>query len=156
MGRYETSNNSTTTVASKTSTPMNAAENNQMWYGMYDKQKKFTTNTDVMQSSMIWGSQYDAMLNWIQAGGKNIDTTDKGNHSGSPTITGGTPTDIINNIYDLEGNLYEWTLEANGSSARSARGGSYLAAYPIYNRTSSFSTYYTYNDLGSRLSIYIK
>ena len=156
VGRYETSIDPTTTVASKTAIPMNASENSQMWYGMYDKQKKFTTTTDVMQSSMIWGSQYDAMLNWMQAGGKDITITDKGNHSGSPTMTGGTATDIINNIYDLEGNLYEWTLEANGSSTRSARGSSYLVSYPIYNRTSSFYAYYTYNDLGTRLSLYIK
>ena len=126
VGRYETSIDSTKTVASKEATPMSAATNNQMWYGMYDKQKKFTTSTDLMQSSMIWGSQYDAMLNWMQEGAQSekVNATTNGNHSYPITTnTGETETDIINNIYDLEGNLSEWTLEAGPDYAdRAVRG----------------------------------
>ena len=55
VGRYETSIDSNTVVASKEGTPMSADIDNQRWYGMYDKQKKFAgNNSDVMQSSMIW------------------------------------------------------------------------------------------------------
>ena len=35
------------------------------WYGLYQKIKTFTTDSDKVVSSMIWGSQYDAMMNWM-------------------------------------------------------------------------------------------
>ena len=157
VGRYETSIDSTTTVGSKPGTPMSSVTDNLRWYGMYDKEKKFTTNTDVMQSSMIWGSQYDAMLNWMQKGGHNVGATDKGNHSGSPTTTGGIDTDIINNIYDLQRNLLEWTLEANFTGNRACRGGywgngSFAASYREGVNPLSSSD----DSPGSRLSLYIK
>ena len=156
VGRYETSIDSTTTVASKAGTPMSGATDSQMWYGMYDKQKKFTTNSDVMQSSMIWGSQYDAMLNWMQNGtqGAKVIAITNGNHSSNQTTTGGTTNDVINNIYDLEGNLAEWTLEANLTYGRAHRGGSITNSNQAYYREYC-SPDYT-DLLGSRLALYIK
>ena len=164
VGRYETSIDSTTVVASKEGTPMSLATDNQMWYGMYDKQKKFagknldgTDNNDKMQSSMIWGSQYNAMLNWMQKGeqGAKVISTTNGNHSGSPTITGGTPKDIINNIYDLGGNLNECTIAAHNTDYRISMGGDYY-----YGNTPSIhnncTPYGTSPAGGSRLSLYIK
>ncbi len=157
VGKYETSIDSITIVASKAGTPMSEATDSQMWYGMYDKQKNFTTNSDVMQSSMIWGSQYDSMLNWMQNGAQSAKVNERtnGNHNGSPTTTGGTTTDIINNICDLEGNLHECTLEANDNYCRSCRGGDYYVNYPASNRDSSYAESFS-NLGGSRLSLYIK
>jgi hypothetical protein len=106
---------------------------------------------------MIWGSQYDAMLNWMQEGdeGQKVSATTNGNH-GVKTTTGGTATDHINNVYDLEGNLFEWTLEVNGSDNRAIRGCTYYGQpVPASYRYGGFSNN-TYDNYGSRLSLYIK
>ena len=75
---------------------------------------------------MIWGSQYDAMLNFALIGNdkSKIDSADYGNYTGSILKTGLTRTsDKINNIYDLGGNLREWTSEAYDTRYRVTRGG---------------------------------
>ena len=108
---------------------------------------------------MIWGSQYDAMLNWVKTGNDEdkITNTSLGNHSGSVTTTGNSnyPNDSINNIRDLGGNLIEWTLEAYSPYTRVNRGGIYndtlSPSYRHYNSPSSTYSYY-----GSRVTLYIK
>ena len=182
VGRYETSIDGNT-VASKKSTeskeikPMTAATDSQMWYGMYDKQKKFagknldgTENSDVMQSSMIWGSQYDAMLNWMLTGSNDAKTrvgsSSYGYHYSSGVVGCGAyykqenessekVYDVINNIYDLEGNVYEWTLEATQAWRRVYRGGSYGPAYSPSHRVNR-DPFVNDAGAGSRLTLYIK
>ena len=126
IGRYETSI-SGGTVASKVATPMNATiDSGNTWYGMYKKQKEYASKNNItsVSSSMIWGSQYDAMLNWALTGSDKgkVTATTNGNHSRSPVKTGKTEKDKINNIYDLEGNFLEWTMEAYGFDFRVLRG----------------------------------
>lgn len=78
---------------------------------------------------MIWGSQYDSMLNWALTGSDKSKVTAKSNapHNLDSTYQPGTQdNDKINNIYDLEGNVCEWTLEAWFSSDRVFRGRLYL------------------------------
>ena len=41
----------------------------------------------------------------------------------SPAISGNNPLDKMKNVYDLEGNYFEWTAEANGIDMRVRRGG---------------------------------
>lgn len=115
IGRYETSISGTTVASIAGKTPMTKLN----WYKMYLYQSSnyeknpFYSNSSV-RSSMIWGSQWDAMLNWILTGSdkaKIIENTN-GNHSGSFVNTGVTTTDIMNNIYDLEGNILEWSQTA--------------------------------------------
>ena len=48
-----------------------------------------------------------------------------------PSNSGQDNTDIINNIYDLGSNLYEFTQEANNTKNRVLRGGSYDASKKI-------------------------
>ena len=126
VGRYETSINGATVSSIAGVEPMSAdTDSGNMWYGMYKKQKDYASsnaNLSSVKSSMIWGSQYDAMLNWALGGtdkGK-VTATTNGNHDGSVANTGATTTDKINNIYDLEGNVYEWTLEAWGDNISSS------------------------------------
>ena len=127
IGRYETSI-SGETVASKVAIPMNATtDSGNTWYGMYKKQKEYTSKNNItsVKSSMIWGSQYDAMLNWALTGrdkGK-VTAIGNGNHNGTGVVNTGTSTaDKINNIFDLSGNLCEWTLEGFDTFARYSRG----------------------------------
>ena len=137
IGRYETSLSTATdkdagtsgTARSKSGVLPTSAGNTvtSMWYGLYSISKTYTVAENSVQSTMIWGSQYDAMLNWAKNGidKDKITQTTNGNHSGSIVTTGNSTysNDSINNIRDLEGNLLEWTLEANGASFRVNRGG---------------------------------
>ena len=92
------------------------------WYGLYSKIKGFTTAEDSVVSSMIWGSQYDAMMNWMAKNGTSVGNKILGYNN--TTKTGGSKnTDVINNIYDLYGCHEEWTLEASHSIRRVIRGG---------------------------------
>ena len=59
---------------------------------------------------MIWGSQYDAMLNWISKNGYDVASIDNTKRN-KFTITGKQKDDVINNIFDLYGCHREWTLE---------------------------------------------
>ena len=168
VGRYETSLSNATsteakdgTVQSKQGVIPTSANNSETssWYGLYSKQKGYTGKNGSVESSMIWGSQYDAILNWAKAGvdKDKITNTSLGNHSGSVTTTGNSnyPNDSINNIRDLGGNLIEWTLEAYGTLGRAIRGGNYGYAYsPSYRRNNDPRN--TYSRNGSRVTLYIK
>ena len=109
---------------------------------------------------MIWGSQYDAMLNWAKTGNDidKITKTSLGNNSsGSVTTTGNSnySNDSINNIRDLGGNLREWTLEAYYTYGRVGRGGYfYYTSSPSYRYDYGPSN--TDSGNGSRVTLYIK
>ena len=177
VGRYEMSLNSETKNAeSKYGATSVTAESANQWYGLYNKAKTYAPekNSDNTEnasqkvvSSMIWGSQYDTMMNWMK--GNNINVT-----SSSPTdlsigttsknttrVTGGANNgqtvskDKLSNIYDLLGNSREWTQEASNTNYRVYRGG-------LYNRSSAPSSRGSYlppntgSFNGSRLTLYIK
>ena len=83
------------------------------------------------QSTLCYGVQWDAVMNFIDSNyytGTCADdsfvknSTNKGNHTGSLEETGYYE---VNHIYDLAGNVYEWTMEAYDSSYRVFRGGVY-------------------------------
>ena len=109
-----TENNVTTADASNGET--------KTWYGLYKKIKTFTTDSDKVVSSMIWGSQYDAMMNWMAKNNKTVGKSDSTKRN-SGTVTGSEPNDVINNVYDLYGCHREWTLEAYEIYDRARRGG---------------------------------
>ena len=109
---------------------------NQTWYGLYARQKLYKKNN--IEGSMIWGCQYDAMLRWLQKSeidvtanigdNKNKGKDQLGNEVGT---TGIVETDKVNNIYDLYGNGFEWTLEACVAVFRVYRGGRYNNSYSL-------------------------
>ena len=134
---------------------------------MYQKQKDFTTSSDKMQANMIWGSQYDAMLNWALEGADKTHITATNNalhnYSDSSSLLTRTTTendtatglDRINNIYDLEGNLLEWTQEAGYTDGRAYGGGLFSGTGSPSSRNNN-NPYSTRTSQGSRLSLYIK
>ena len=83
---------------------------------------------------MIWGCQWDATLRWFQTSKDEevkkfpTNSTGKGNYvrtqgSTNKAIPTGSNTNYkVNNIYDLAGNVYEWTLEAYSNKVRVYRG----------------------------------
>ena len=67
------------------------------------------------------------------------------------------PNDVINNVYDLYGNSYEWTLEAFSNDSRVLRGGHYLDdSTPVNRYYDILGPYATTAYFGSRLTLYIK
>jgi len=172
VGRYEMSLNSETKNAESkygaTSANAKDTDTNQ-WYGLYNKAKTYAPEnaSQKVVSSMIWGSQYDAMLKWMK--GNKINAT-----SSSPTdlsigttsknttrVTGGANNgqtvskDKLSNIYDLLGNSLEWTQEANNTSYRVIRGGYYNSSIaPSYRSYDCPTDTLSYD--GSRFTLYIK
>jgi hypothetical protein len=118
-------------------------------------------------SSMIWGSQYDAMLKWMKGNKINVTSSSPtdlsiGTTSKNTTrVTGGANNgqtvskDKLSNIYDLLGNIREWTQEAISTAYRISRGGYYSGSYAPSSRTDNYPAS-TFSSYGSRLTLYIK
>ena len=125
IGRYETSGMSSSNddiavniVAGKgTSDGINKVN----WYRMYKQQQNYASkknlDTSKIQSTMIFGAAYDQTM--LFANCEKATTPEK---DYSTVITGNVETDCYKNIYDLCGNLYEWTTEAYDNYSRVSRG----------------------------------
>ena len=167
VGRYEMSKNAESKYGTTSANASNTDTN--QWYGLYNKAKTYAPEnaSQKVVSSMIWGSQYDAILKWMK--GNNINVT-----SSSPTdlsigttsknttrVTGGANNgqtvskDKLSNIYDLLGNSLEWTQETNNTYYRVIRGGYYNSSLaPSYRSYDCPTDTLSYD--GSRFTLYIK
>ena len=118
------------------------------WYNLYKKCTELKASEKV-ETRMIWGCQWDVIMNWlISSGAKTSDEVNKdssswGNYNntsvkaddGTTVLkangkdqklnTGKTTFTMANNIYDLAGNVWEWTQEASDTVDRASRGGNY-------------------------------
>ncbi len=102
--------------------------------GMYTNKEK-----NNVTSTLIYGVQWDAIMAWIDPAYETSTCTDdsfvknsegKGNYSDSdstnnPAKCGSSDNYRVNNIYDLAGNVGEWTMEAESTDNRVYRGGDY-------------------------------
>ena len=181
VGRYETSysnatetdvGNSSKVQSKKAVIPVSTYDTtNKSWYGLYNIQNKnYSGKNNSVESSMIWGSQFDAILNWAEKIGNDkskITTNNLGNTlSGKIATTGNEEykIDTINNIRDLGGNLSECTLEGYMNSSRVIRGGAYIDGSGTGTENSpSFPSYMAAaagkqedSAFGSRMTLYIK
>ena len=96
-------------------------------------------NTYAVTSTLIYGAKWDAIMNWLDpeystATAQNpcdpnsivVNSDGHGNlDTGSVADCGEYDTDRLKNIYDLCGNLSEWTMEAYSSGFRVNRGGGF-------------------------------
>ena len=143
IGRYEASYENGN-VASKLSTSIRTSSSTSLENGMlwnYISQTDAITNVkstfqgNNYTSSLLTGSAWDRTLCWLyETGEKSImdivgDSKDWGNYSDDTFSetnglidTGSEPETRANNIYDLAGNLEEWTSEANNTGSRVVRG----------------------------------
>ena len=85
-------------------------------------------------STLCYGVQWDAALNFIDPNYEKAegnltsfvaDSTGKGNYKGSIAVTGSSQAYQQKHIYDLAGNVYEWTMEACNTDHRVLRGGGF-------------------------------
>ena len=143
------------------------------WYNLYKKCTELNASEKV-ETRMIWGCQWDVTMNWlISSGAKtsnevNTDSSSWGNYketsvkaddgktelkaSGTKEKlnTGKTTFTMANNIYDLAGNCSEWTQEADSTSSRASRGGSYNfrgSSFPASYRYSNYPDYSDYDNI---------
>ena len=97
------------------------------WYGLYSKAKEYNTNAGIsskIESSMIWGSQYDVMMMWMQSNGIKVTSNSEPTSTAVKNTsqeTGQETKDILNNVFDIWGCHYEWTLETSGTHYRVIR-----------------------------------
>ena len=140
VGRYEISLNGDIAQSVPGVVPaINANNIGYNWYELYEKSRTYSkTNTNLgVVSEMIWGCQWDAMLKFILEGEQadHVSSSSEVSHNlGSPYFTGGTNyagtivyNDIASNIYDLEGNVFEFTQEARYDDVRVSRAGTYMS-----------------------------
>ena len=164
VGRYELgldiNNNPTSKKATEEKEIRTANANEEVtnkWYGLYLKCKEFAPegSENSVISSMIWGSQYDAMMNWMAKQGEAVGTKSDIDKINTSQETGNNENDCIRNIFDIYGCHWEWTLEAKGTLGRSGRGGYYDS-----NDEPSYRGYGSPTDSNvarsSRLTLYIK
>ena len=133
-----------------------------------DTQNEYTT----VESTLIYGVQRDAIMRWMKdvpnlTEGKYVeDSTGMGwyrdNVSGNSTHQTGIDVDsnksnCVKNIYDLAGNVYEWTMESYYTNGRVNRGGGYNntgSNYPASSRDNSTPSLSSSN-VGFRVTLYL-
>ena len=147
--------------------------------GAVEVSKEMYKDNDSVTSTLIYGVQWDAIMQFIDPKYKNEDgtitgivknSTGRGNYNedenqndwrGTQAITGASADYKVKNIYDLAGNIYEWTMEFyidNTNSFRVFRGGHLTRTgfdLPISVRSTAqpseaYSKYY-----GFRTTLYI-
>ena len=164
VGRYEMSINATSGKAESTAgatSANNSSSSANNWWGLYEKALTYSQSGVI--SEMIWGCQYDAMMRWMQGNSINVTSTTPTDTSratiaskNSTRVTGSADSnDILNNIYDILGNSYEWTQEASYTYTRVLRGGNSYSSNSPKSRDYNYPTYPS-GSIGSRLTLYVE
>ena len=137
-------------------------------------------NYKTVQSTLIYGVQWDAVMNWMRnIVNSKATITDKryvvvgssmgwydenfnlGNEKHKTGIALGEEKQGLNQvkkIYDLAGNVREWTMETYNNDRRINRGGDYGGSginYPASHR-SSYEPYISIYIIGFRTTLYLK
>lgn len=132
-------------------------------------------SNDYVQTGLLTGKAWDTTCHWIEDYIKNLNANSSlkdsryyGNYYdslspanvkgyGSKQVAGFSDKWSVKNIYDLAGNVWEWTSEAS-STSRIFRGGNYYYygdGCPVSFRGSNNPSY-TYDYVGFRSRLYIK
>ena len=115
------------------------------------------TENDINDDSSDWGNYTDATFEYINTSGG---TSTKSENHATIIPTGSAEYTKANNIYDLAGNVYDWTLEVSTTDVRISRGGSFSfygggGYVPASNRGGSDPTD-SKGSYGCRSALYIK
>ncbi len=178
IGRYETGNISKLNPVIRKG---NIDITSQTWYNLYEKCQKLNNNNTNIVTGIIWGNQFDRTLMWlIESRNKTKEEVSNnslswGNYKnatfqyidengmlkekregiGILIPTGNSEYTKANNIYDLAGNVTDWTMEAGNVNGRSGRGNHYQDS--ITNVYASFRYASIPNDVNyrKRMSSYV-
>ena len=129
-------------------------------------------NYKSVKSTLIYGVQWDAIMTWIDPAYKTSScesdsfvakSTGKGNYdetgswNGSLATTGSNANYAVKNIYDLAGNVEEWTMESFSTNYRVLRGGNYNnsgSSNPASYRNIG-NPPYSFDRIGFRVTLYL-
>lgn len=129
---------------------------------MYNKNSKTT-----VKSNLCYGKQWDAVMNFIDPDYYEskctpdsiiVNSSEVGNYNDILGLTGSYNEIDTKNIYNLAGNVFEWTMEGYEKKYRVVRGGSYETS-PEEASISTRKEQYPnscYRDLGFRVALYIE
>ena len=109
---------------------------------------KAKTENEVFVNSSSWGNYDDSTGN-----AKTNSGIDNMNYT-----TGRNEAWKSNNIYDLAGNVWDWTTEARDSDFRVYRGGYYVSSgsdYPASHRVGDYRPDFSLDDIGFRPALYL-
>ena len=115
--------------------------------------EKGKSKAEVISDSTSWGNYSNATFTYTNSSGN---TATKNQNSGVTIPTGSTDYTKANNIYDLAGNVTEWTMDARSSFGRCLHGGGFSLTgtyVPAKDRNSNGPNNGSY---GSRAMLYIK
>ena len=143
--------------------------------GAVQKSREFAEENGytTVESTLIYGVQWDAIMRWMKdepnlTGGKYVqDSTGMGWYSdnystGNPKHQTGIDIDsnksnCVKNIYDLAGNVNEWTMESCDTNGRVPRGGEYnnSGSYsPASDRNYDYPSN-SFSHIGFRVTLYL-
>ena len=140
--------------------------------GAVELSKNMYKDSTSVVSTLCYGVQWDAVMNFVSDATHNIkDSRSWGNYSNSTGAaatnsgssnmnytTGRNEAWKAKNIYDLAGNVNEWTMESSSSYYRFVRGGyfNYVGTkYPASARSNYYPTD-AYDRIGFRTTLYIQ
>lgn len=130
-----------------------------------------TSYNDSVTSTLCYGVQWDVALKFIDPSYEGFvkNSSEKGWHSnnysaGNPEHRTGidlgeNKSNCLKNIYDMAGNVWEWTMEVYSTDKRINRGGGYNQAGDAYS--ASFRNTYdsiptdSNDSLGFRITLYL-
>ncbi len=124
-------------------------------------------SNEYVQTGLLTGKAWDTICHWIKSDDELKDSRTYGNYndslapanenSGTKRTAGFNENWKTKNIYDLAGNVYEWTSEAFFSNFI-GRGGGYIgggSGYPVSYRDYDSDSHAS-DDVGFRSRLYIK
>ena len=138
-------------------------------YGVqWDAAMKFVSSTNDISNSTNWGNYKNnawtitrTTASYSEDNGKNYTpiTSSKEKTSSESILltTGASDSFKAKNIFDLAGNVYEWTMEAYYSTTRVSRGGhsdSFGSSYPASTRSLSDPAF-SLDFIGFRSALYL-
>ena len=150
----------------------NMQETNGTTGGAVELARNFDTanNYTTVISTLCYGVQWDAALTFIDpeytafakksdGSGWYSDNYQEGNADHKTGIDTEGNTNSPKNIYDLAGNVSEWTMESSNSSRRVLRGGHYndSGSYlPASYRYDGYGPSTSYPIIGFRVTLYLE
>lgn len=181
VGRYETGDADATEQRSAATEAHNVSiKKNQIVYnyvmwgnnesGAKDLAESMYKDSSSVKSTLMYGIQWDTVMNFIK---EDVDLNNSnawGNYkdssgyatenSGNIQKTGTSEYWKVKNIYDLAGNVGEWTMESKLETLKIIRGGAYNSkgdndGYPVAGRFDNYPTA-TYSNVGFRVALYLK
>ena len=141
---------------------------------VYKAQNMYNDSEHAVTSTLIYGVQWDAIMNFIDPNYSKEDgtcnsfvsnSTGKGNYNedentnswkNNLTSCGSSDDYRVKNIYDLAGNVFEWTMEIFSTGERVPRGGYFYGSgseYTVSYRSVGYPD--NYEIMGFRVTLYL-